>query len=354
MVSRARIILAVADGQTIAAAARLGGCGRRIAGKGAQRFRLKRMVGLADEPRSGRPPVFPPSGGHASGQAACELPDQAERSLSVWTCGELARTLRQEGLVETISPQSVQRILSSYRLKPWRVHHWLSGKTPRDEEFRRRTNNVCDLYTRELESHERVLCVDEKTSLQPRPRTSATLPAKPGLPIRLEHEYRRRGALQLLAALDTRSGAVTGICRKRKRQEEFIELLEVMDCDTPSSVTLVHVVCDNLILHKGKKVQAWLAQHPRFRFHFTPVHCSWMNQIEQWFSILSGNDSPLRTSPASRSLSAASSTSSPNGTTRRIRSDGRKPPLRRFSAQPTRRFQQPRDTRRTLTSGELY
>jgi hypothetical protein len=229
---------------------------------------------------------FPPAVAAHLVKLACELPDQAERSLSLWTCAELARTLRQEGLVETISPQSVQRILSSYRLKPWRVHHWLSGKTPRDEEFRRRTNNVCDLYTRDVESHERVLCVDEKTSLQPRPRTSVTLPAKPGLPIRLEHEYRRRGALQLLAAFDTRSGAVTGICRKRKRQEEFIELLEVIDGDTPSSVTLVHVVCDNLILHKGKKVQAWLAQHPRFRFHFTPVHCSWMNQIEQWFSIL--------------------------------------------------------------------
>jgi transposase len=60
----------------------------------------------------------------------------------------------------------------------------------------------------------------------------------------------------------------------------------MIDRHTPSSVTLVHVVCDNLILHKGKKVQAWLAQHSRFRFHFTPVHCSWMNQIEQWFSIL--------------------------------------------------------------------
>lgn len=96
---------------------------------------------------------FPPAVAAHLVNLACELPDQAERSLSLWTCAELARTLRQEGLVETISPQSVQRILSSYRLKPWRVHHWLSGKRPRDEEFRRRTNNVCDLYTRELGSH---------------------------------------------------------------------------------------------------------------------------------------------------------------------------------------------------------
>jgi DDE superfamily endonuclease len=229
---------------------------------------------------------FPPEIATHLAKLACELPDQAGRSLSLWTCAELARTIQREGLVESISPQSVQRILLSYRLKPWRIHYWLSPKTPRDEEFRRRTENVCDLYTRDLESHERVLCVDEKTSLQPRPRTSATRPAKPGLPIRLEHEYRRVGALQLFAAFDTRSGKVTGICRRRKRQEDFIELLETIDRDTPASVTLLHVVCDNLIMHKGKKVQAWLAEHPRFHFHFTPVHCSWMNQIEQWFSIL--------------------------------------------------------------------
>jgi hypothetical protein len=229
---------------------------------------------------------FPPSIATHLVKLACELPDQAGRSLSLWTCAELARTLRRDGLVESISPQSVQRILSSYRLKPWRVHHWLSSKTPRDEEFLRRTQNVCDLYTRDLEPYERVLCLDEKTSLQPRPRTNLTRPAKPGVPIHLEHEYQRCGALQLFAALDTRSGTITGICRRRKRQEDLIELLETIDRDTPPTITLVHVVCDNLIVHKGKKVQAWLAQHPRFRFHFTPVHCSWMNQVEQWFSIL--------------------------------------------------------------------
>jgi len=217
---------------------------------------------------------------------ACELPDSVGRSLSLWTCAELARTLQRDGLVDTISPQSVQRILSAYRLKPWRVHYWLSPKTPRDEEFRRRTENLCDLYTRELEPHERVLSVDEKTSLQPRPRTSITRPAKPELPVRLEHEYQRCGALQLFAALDTRSGTVTAVCRQRKRQEDFIELLLAIDRDTPPSITIIHIVCDNLRMHTGKKVQAWLAQHARCRFHFTPVHCSWMNQIEQWFSIL--------------------------------------------------------------------
>jgi transposase len=181
----------------------------------------------------------------------------------------------------------VQRILKSHQLKPWRVHFWLSPKQPRDEAFRSATLEILDLYTRPLEAYERVLSLDEKTSLQPRTRTVPTRPAQPGLvPVHLEHEYQRKGALQLLAAFDTRTGQVTGILRRRKRQAEFIELLEKIDRETPDTITLIHLVCDNLSVHKGKQVQAWLQKHPRFRMHFTPVHCSWMNQVEQWFSIL--------------------------------------------------------------------
>jgi transposase len=102
----------------------------------------------------------------------------------------------------------------------------------------------------------------------------------------LEHEYARRGALNLLAAMDTRNGQVIGILRRRKRQIEFIELLEEIDRQQPATVTLIQLVCDNVSVHHGKKVRAWLEEHPRFQMHFTPKHCSWMNQIEQWFSIL--------------------------------------------------------------------
>ena len=218
---------------------------------------------------------------------ACELPDSQGRSLSLWTCAELARTLRQDGLVDSISPQTVQRILESRQLKPWRVHYWLSPKTPRDEAFRLQVLEVRELYTRPLEPYERVLSVDEKTSLQPRTRTSATRPPQPGLvPARLEHEYTRKGALNLFAALDTRTGEVTGIVRRRKRQVEFIELLEQIDGSTPAGITVIDILCDNSSVHHGKKVRAWLDEHPRFRVHFTPVHCSWLNQVEQWFSIL--------------------------------------------------------------------
>ena len=218
---------------------------------------------------------------------ACELPEGQGRSLSLWTCAELARSLGEAGIVESISPQSVQRILASYKLKPWRVHYWLSPKAPRDEAFRAQVLEICDLYTRLLGEHERVLSLDEKTSLQPRTRSSQTRPPQPALvPARLEHEYTRKGALNLFAAFDTRTGEVMGILRRRKRQVEFIELLEEIDRTTPAKITAIHLICDNVSVHHGKMVRAWLEKHPRFQMHFTPVHCSWMNQVEQWFSIL--------------------------------------------------------------------
>jgi transposase len=236
---------------------------------------------------AGGPRVFPPIVATHLVKLACELPEDEARSLSTWTCGELARTLIRERVVATISASSVQRILASEKLKPWRVHHWLSSKVPRDDQFRALVNNICDLYTRKRGSHERVLSLDEKTSLQPRTRTSRNRPARPGNdPVLVEHEYVRKGALNLFAAFDIRTGRVLGILRKRKRQVEFIELLEAIDRTTPASITLIHLLCDNLSIHNGKLAGAWLAAHPRFRMHFTPVHCSWMNQVEQWFSIL--------------------------------------------------------------------
>jgi DDE superfamily endonuclease len=218
---------------------------------------------------------------------ACELPDDEARSLSTWTCAELAKALVRDGIVDAISTSSVQRILASEKLKPWRVHHWLSAKVPRDEHFRELVRNVCDLYTRKLGAHERILSLDEKTSLQPRTRTHGHRAARQGnQPVLVEHEYVRKGALQLFAAFDTRTGEVIGILRRRKRQAEFIELLVKIDEETPSTITRIHVLCDNLSVHSGKLTRAWLAAHPRFQMHFTPVHCSWMNQVEQWFSIL--------------------------------------------------------------------
>ncbi len=217
---------------------------------------------------------------------ACDLPDVVGRSLGQWDCAELARQLARDGVVETISPQTVQRILAAHRLKPWRVHSWLHPRSPRDAEFVRRTRDVADLLTRESAPHEAVLSLDEMTSLQPRPRTAPTRSARPGEPVRVEHEYVRKGALHLFAAFDTRTGQVYGECCYRKRQVEFIAFLEQLDRAIPQSATTVHLLADNVSVHHGRQVRRWLAKHPRFVAHFTPVHCSWMNPVEQWLSIL--------------------------------------------------------------------
>ena len=217
---------------------------------------------------------------------ACELPDVAGRSLSQWDCAELARQLERDAIVAAISSRTVGRILADRRLKPWRSHYWLHPKAPRDAEFARRTRDLADLLTRPLQPQEIVLSLDEMTSLQPRPRAVPTRPARPGRPLQVEHEYARKGAMHLFAAFDTRTGRVFGECFYRKRQLEFSTFLEQLDAALPAEITAIHLLCDNLSVHHGRKVRRWLAKRPRFIPHFTPVHCSWMNPVEQWFSIL--------------------------------------------------------------------
>jgi len=228
---------------------------------------------------------FPPSVAMELVRIACEMPESLGRSLCLWDCSELAMMLEVRGVVDSISPQTVQRILFSRKLKPWRFHPWLRPKA-RDQEFIDRTNIICDIYTRALAEDEIVLCLDEKTSLQPRTRLSPTKAALPGSPVLVEHEYERKGALNLFAAFNTRTGCVIGSTYSRKRQREFIDFLEKIENETDPAIMKIHLVCDNLKVHSGKEVARWLRGHPRFCFHFTPVHCSWMNQVEQWFSIL--------------------------------------------------------------------
>jgi transposase len=284
---RARIILMVASGIPISEIARIVGIRRRLVYLWAKRFKKKRLEGLGDKSGRGCKPFFPPEVAIHLVKMACERPDTLGVSLSQWDCTELARKLVEEGVVKSISVETVRRILAHHKIKPWRHHMWLSPKHPRDEAFYDCISNIIDLYTRPLGANEVVLSIDEKTSLQPRPRLSPTKPAKEGnKPNLVEHEYKRDGALNLFAAFNTRTGHVIGQCYSRKRQKEFIAFLEQIDQSTPSQITLINVVCDNVSVHHGKQVKKWLEKHPRFRFHFTPVHCSWMNQVEQWFSIL--------------------------------------------------------------------
>ena len=224
---------------------------------------------------------------------ACERPDVVGRSLSQWESAELARQLVRAGGVEAISPQTVQRMLLHHTLKPWRHHRWLAPQVPRDAACAAQGQEIVVLSTRPLGVWAMVWCVEEQTSLQPRTRQAPPLAAPPGQPVRVEHEYTRQGALHLFAGCDTRPGKVYATTAERKRQAACIAFLEQVDRAIVPALTTLQVLLDHGRRHKGTQVQAWFAKHPRFVRHFPPVHCSWMNQVEQGCSILQRKRLPI-------------------------------------------------------------
>lgn len=286
LVVRAMIILLMALGISISEVSRQTKVSRQIVRKWAERYCDKGTDGLADKSRKGRPAEFDVEVAMHIIKIACEVPSERGRSLDKWDCHEIAKELVRTKVAASISDETVRRILNGQKLKPWRHHMWLSEKKPRNQAFCDCVRMIIDLYFRALVPCECVLSVDENTSIQARKRIAEIQAAGPGKPVLCEHEYERKGALNLLAAFDTRTGMVYGKCYGRKRQVEFIDFLEYPDRKISEEITTIHIVCDNVPMHHGMKVQEWLKSHPRFVFHFTPVHCSWMNQIEQWFSIL--------------------------------------------------------------------
>ena len=185
-----------------------------------------------------------------------------------------------------MSPETGRRLLAHPKLKPWRPHVWLSPQTPRDAEFCARVAEVVERYTRRRRADARVLSLEEKTSLPPRPRRHATRPAQPGRPQQVEHADRRAGALHRFAAFDTRTGCVYGQGDERKRPREFIAFLASLEMAIPAPIKTSHLLCDHARAHTGKAGHAWLKAPPRVVIHFTPGHCSWLNQVEPWVSIL--------------------------------------------------------------------
>lgn len=232
------------------------------------------------------PGVSPPEVELHTIDLACTRPDEAGRPVSQWDSTELARQVVADGIVEAISPSTVQRMLARHRLKPWRHHSWLHRRRPCDAAFLAQVRDIADLYTRPLAPTETVICFDELTALAPRPRLTPTRPARAGQPVQVEHEYHRTGALNVLAAFSVRDGSVSAYLCRRKRHVEVLRLLALLDEQLEPTITTVHLICDNVSTHRSAPVRAWLADHPRFQIHYTPVHSSWMNQVEQWFSIL--------------------------------------------------------------------
>jgi hypothetical protein len=202
--------------------------------------------------------VFPPAVAIHVGRLACERPDRRGRSLSQWDCAELARQLSADGLVEDISAATIRRILAAHPLQPWRHHLWRSPKHPRDDAWYGTVSARIELSTRPLPDDEMVLSLDEKTSLQPRPRLAPTRPAPPQhRPHRYEHEDSRAGARNRCAAFDTRSGRVYGQGDARQRPQECLAFLEHLDREIGEHIRTMHLVCDHVRTHHGQDVTRW-------------------------------------------------------------------------------------------------
>jgi transposase len=198
-----------------------------------------------------------------------------------WAVRPLARAAAEWSFVRSISKSTVHRWLSQADLKPHRVRRWLHSPDP---DFRAKVRHIVRLYLRPPR-RSRVLCVDEKTQQQILERVHPTRPMAPGVPTRIEQTYRRHGVVATLAGLDVQTGHVILLVRQRRRHQEFLELLQTLRRRWPRGRLLI--VADNLSIHTHPNVLAWVAmQQGQVQLVFLPLHASWLNQIELWFSIL--------------------------------------------------------------------
>ncbi len=221
---------------------------------------------------------------------ACELPSQRGVPLSRFSLREITREVIDRGIIEKVSPASIWRWLHDDALRPWQHRMWIF---PRDPDFVEKATPVLDLYQRAFQGHllrpdEYVLCADEKTSIQARLRLHETRPPGKGRPMRVEHEYERKGALAYLAAWDVHQARIIGRCEEKTGIEPFQRLIaQVMRQAPYCAARRVFLIVDNGSSHRG---QACL---DRLQYAFPtlvpvhlPIHASWLNQIEIYFSIV--------------------------------------------------------------------
>jgi DDE superfamily endonuclease len=221
---------------------------------------------------------------------ACELPATSGVPLSRWSAGEVAREAIDRGLVAEISGTTVWRWLSEDAIRPFYHRSWIF---PRDPDFAHKAGRVLDLYEGRWEgealgAQEYVISADEKTSIQARDRRHPTQPAGEERPVRVEHDYQRRGALAYLAAWDVHRAKLFGRCEPKNGIEPFGRLVEeVMKEEPYASADRVFWIVDNGSSHRGERsVKRLQGEWPNLRLIHLPTHASWLNQIEIYFSVV--------------------------------------------------------------------
>jgi transposase len=271
LVERARIVRAAAAGAPSRAIAREVGRARGVVSKWRVRFARDRLAGLADAPRSGKPKTYDA----AADQRILALLDRPPPAgFARWTAPLIAKALGD------VSDQHVWRFLRAQRIDLAGRRSWCVSTDP---EFAAKAADIVGLYLHPPDNA-LVLAVDEKPAIQALERAQGYLKLPNGRSLHGQaHEYRRRGTTTLFAALNVATGEIKAKHTRRRRRIEFLDFMNQLVADHPDQE--IHVILDNLNIHKPKRDQ-WLARHKNVRFHFTPTHASWLNQVEIWFSIL--------------------------------------------------------------------
>jgi transposase len=275
------------------------GVGVRTVQKWCGRFRATpKMAALEDEPRSGRPPRVTLATRCQLLKLACSKPEAAGAKFrDVWSYAALADSL-EKTCGERLSRSEIGVILREAEIRPHRVRYWLHSPDP---DFAAKVDRLCALYLRPPKGAT-VLCIDEKTCIQALDRPRPLVGARRGRVGRFDYEYRRRGTTNLLAALEPRTGRIFGRCTRRRTAIDLLHFMEEVAARYPG---VVYVVWDNLNIHHGAPWKAFNRRHGgRFRFVYTPLHASWMNQVEVWFGILQRRVLRYGVFPALRDLKA--------------------------------------------------
>lgn len=274
---RAKLILATASGMSDTAVAAKYRVSNKTVGTWRRRFAERRLEGLYDEPRVGRPREISDERVEA---IVVETLETTPKGRTHWSTRKMAENVG-------LSHSSVGRIWRAHGLKP----HIVRGfKLSNDPQFIAKVRDVVGLYMNPPD-HAVVFSFDEKPQIQALERAQPILPMDLGMPERHTHNYVRHGTLDLFAALNVATGEVIAKTTQKHRAKEFVAFLRVLD-EAVDDDLQVHLILDNLATHKAPAVKRWLLRHPRFHLHFTPTYSSWLNLVERFFALLT--DEALR------------------------------------------------------------
>jgi transposase len=286
---RAQIVLAAACSRPNARIAADLGITVDMVRKWRGRFAAHGLGGLKDRPRTGRPRQISELDRAAVVSLACQLPAASGVPLARWTGPELLAEITTQA-AGPLSLTSLRRILADHPVKPWQHRSWIYPRAP---DFEAKAAVILDLYQgyyqgKRLRPGDRILSFDAKPQIQARGRRHATLPAAPGKSVRVEHEYTRHGALALLAGMDVHTGIVFASTPATTGITPFMDLVgRVMGRPEYKNAPRVFIIVDNGSDHRGQAAINRLASaHPNAIMIHTPVHASWLNQIEIFFSIV--------------------------------------------------------------------